>query len=661
VLLDINSLSGIGLDGVHSITEVSFESSAFVDDMVVKTTTGNLYVQAKRNISMSDNEDSEFMKTIHQFVNQFLQDPSGSHKFVLATSSCSSSKIKQELRKIVESIRLNDTGFKDNPLNKSEEDTYIKVKNCITTSFVAITNKIITDTPTTEILKKMYVAIADVQQGMPLEGAILTILTSKSSVRPELFLSATISLALSLASARQSINKRGLESRLGNYIGTLTPEKKQAVEQDFLKIEMCAGKISSGREILLVESFINGQDFLIVELIRFNDTGEKKVVFHDAQCELLNGSKWNVLARAATISGIERYIEERADRFKDKRIGLLPINTEDDVELSPFALAYGEYCEDIRKGNSHPLKCLHCGDPISENGAPFVEIDEIGAEHALGLVHKKCLAPLDRVLGAIKAEVFDEYDYLKDFDYRTWYECIQSGQAMFGSLEGKLNQVMFMGWNPEGHGEYKGNYCVKINLEDGSSKFVHHRSKVVRETLESATERAKYFNAQFERDRLKGNPSCYTSKNETFGAYSIVMKMKDEDEDCIECIDAEAVKYTLAIEKAYDRLTNYYAPLFILLDIETGQPIIISNTIFVLNNPLKFKSFLSNWSKAGIELPKYKIDILKSDHEFDSFLSKYLKKDIQIVANPLFDMNFSPLSGLVFRHIEELVEEKAGR
>jgi hypothetical protein len=420
---------------------VSFESSAFVDDMVVKTTTGNLYVQAKRNISMSDNEDSEFMKTVHQFVNQFLQEPSGSHKFVLATSSGSSSKIKQELRKILESIRLNDAGFKDNPLNKSEEDTYRKVKNCISTSYFAITNKNIADATITEILKKMYVAIADVQQGMPLEGAILTILASNSRVKPELFLSATISLALSLASARQSINKNGLDSRLGNYIGALTPEKKHAVEQDFFKIEMCAGKISSGRELLLIESFIDGQDFLIVELIRFDDSGNKKVKFHDNLCELVNGSTWSVLSRAATYSGIERYIEERSDKFKDKRIGFLPINTDDDVENSPFALAYGDYCEDIRKGNDLPFRCLHCGDSISENGAPFVEIDEMGADHILGLVHKKCLNPLDRVLGEIKAEVFDEYDYLKDFDYKTWFEFLQTGQAMFGSLEGKLNQV----------------------------------------------------------------------------------------------------------------------------------------------------------------------------------------------------------------------------
>ncbi|MFH1028311.1 MAG: hypothetical protein V1791_09940, partial [Pseudomonadota bacterium] len=114
-------------------------------------------------------------------------------------------------------------------------------------------------------------------------------------------------------------------------------------------------------------------------------------------------------------------------------------------------------------------------------------------------------------------------------------------------------------------------------------------------------------------------------------------------------------------EKAYDRYSSYYAPVFILLDLKTCQPIIVENTIFVLNNPLKLKSYLTNWSKAGIELPEYKIEILKTDHEFDSFLSRYLKKGIQIVANPLFDMVLNPLSGLVFTHIDEIIEERAQR
>jgi hypothetical protein len=134
--------------------------------------------------------------------------------------------------------------------------------------------------------------------------------------------------------------------------------------------------------------------------------------------------------------------------------------------------------------------------------------------------------------------------------------------------------------------------------------------------------------------------------------------MKDDFEECIECINAEVAKYTLAIEKAYDRFSNYYAPVIILLDKESGQPIIANNTVFVIDNPLKLNSYIANWSKAGITLPEYKIEIIKSDYEFDNFIAKCIKNKIQVVANPLFDMRLSPISGIVFQHIDKIIAKK---
>jgi hypothetical protein len=504
----------------------------------------------------------------------------------------------------------------------------------------------------------MHVTIADVQQGMPLEGAILTLLISKSKVKPELLLSVTISLALSLASTRQSINKIGLESKLGNYIGPLTPEKRQSIEKDFFDFEIANGEMASGREVLLVKSFLEGYDFIIIELIRFDDAGNKRVKFYENVCEILNGSTWEIIYRAATHAGIERYVKERSDFFKDKKIAIVPINAKEDVENGAFSQAYRDLCRNILESNEQMLRCLHCGDYISENGAPLIEIDEMGAEQAVGFVHITCLRPLDRVLGSVKSPIFDEYDYLKDFDYKTWFNLVQNGQALFCSLQGKLNQVMVMGWNPEGVSKFKGNYCVKINLEDGSSRYVHHRGKIVRETLSSATKKAEFANSEIKKAFLKGDPDCYTSKNNTFGSYSSVMKIKDDDEVCIECISAEVEKYTLAIEKTYERFSNYYAPVIILLDKESGQPIIVNNTVFVIDNPLKLNSYIANWSKASITLPEYKIEIIKSDYEFDSFIAKCIKDKIQVVANPLFDMQLNLLSGIVFQHIDDIIAKK---
>ena len=287
----------------------------------------------------------------------------------------------------------------------------------------------------------------------------------------------------------------------------------------------------------------------------------------------------------------------------------------------------------------------------------MIEVDQEGYKHELGFVHKTCNKPIDRVIGLVEAQIFEEYSYLKDFDYKTWSEVVQKGQALFSAMRGKINQVVIMAWNPEGESKFKGKYCIKINLEDGSSRYVHHRGKIVRETLSSATEKVAFFNSSFNKSKLKGDPSCYTSNNEAFGPYSFAMKMKDENEECIECINAEVAEYTFAIEKAYDRFSNYYAPVIMLIDKNTGQPIIAHNTLFFIDNPLKLKSYIANWAKAGITLPEYKIEIIKSDYEFDMIVSKCLKKDMQLVANPLFDMNLNPISGIVFKKFEEMTKK----
>ncbi|KIX13696.1 hypothetical protein [Dethiosulfatarculus sandiegensis] len=653
MLLEMDSLIGIGLDGVHSINTVSFESSSCIDDITLTTDIGNLYFQAKRNISISGNVNSEFYKTTSQFVNQFLSDPTSNDKYILATSSTASSKVRYDLRKILESVRLNDTNFKENPLNKSEKEVYAKLKNNLSTAYQNSTNEVIAETILVSLLKRIYVVIADVQQGTPLEGAILTVLSARSKVKPELLFSITISLALSLASQRQSINKRGIESKLARYLDPISLENKLTVEKDMLNVEFDGSNIPSDQDVLLVDSILNEADYMIITLFRFDDAGNKRAQFYGDTCKTPNGIEWKVIHRAATYAGIHRFIEEKPDLFTDKKVVILEPAA--DTELSSsFSLAYQELCKSVLERNTQILQCLHCGDFISESSSPLIEIDQTDADHSLGLVHKSCLKPIDRVIGLIKSDFFEDHNFLKHFDYKSWIDLAPKGQALFASLQGKIKQVMFMAWNPEGASEFKGNHCLKINLKDGSSRYVHHRGQIVRKTMSSASDMASFFNSQFEQARLNGDPTCYSSAKEVFGPYSICMQMKDESEECIECINAEVVKYTLAIENAYNRFSNYYAPVVALFSKESGQPVIVKNTLFIIDNPLKLKVFLDNWSKAGIVLPEYKIEIIKSDDEFDKILSKLLKSGIQVVANPLFDMKQNPLSGIVFRHIDEL-------
>ena len=125
--IDIAGL--VGITGEHLVSEVWFESAAPIDDLQITSRNGRLiYLNIKRSLSLSDDLESDFGSVIEQFVRAFVANPAGNAIFCLATSGESSGKILYDLRKLCEAIRLNDTGFQSNPLNKSEIDTLARYK-----------------------------------------------------------------------------------------------------------------------------------------------------------------------------------------------------------------------------------------------------------------------------------------------------------------------------------------------------------------------------------------------------------------------------------------------------------------------------------------------------------------------------------------------------
>ena len=380
--------------------------------------------------------------------------------------------------------------------------------------------------------------------------------------------------------------------------------------------------------------------------------GNKKLKFKDKQCLLPDGTVWQVIHRAATYTGIQRYIEEIEHNSNDKKLAIISKNSEEDSDLSKFAIAYGELCKRKLLELEGPFNCIKCGDAISEDAAPLIEIDCESSANNVGLAHKNCLEPIDRVLGMIDAEIFREYEFLRDFDYYIWFNQLQGGQGLFNGLHGKPTQIYPMAWKSDAHRLSKGKYCIKINLEDGSSRYVHERGKVLKQSLEAAEKDLRLFFEWFNEGKSKKDPWCYTSKNEQFGKYSILEKLKDNDEICIECVNAEIVVCTKVIEDAYSNIKNFYAPVFFLTDKDSGLPILFKNTLFILNNPLELGNYIDNWKKAGIEMPEYSIKIIKTDEEFDLFMAQLLLQDgVQVVANPKFNMNAEPISGIVFQEI----------
>ena len=340
-------------------------------------------------------------------------------------------------------------------------------------------------------------------------------------------------------------------------------------------------------------------------------------------------------------------MENNADRFANSRVVIIRTKDEKDLEDQPHIDVYSEYCKTLLESNESLLLCLHCGEPISEDQAPMVEIDQEGEEHRLGLVHQGCLNAIDRVLGVLDSELFRENRLIRNFDYAAWFQAAKRGQGWLGALDQGRNQVIRVAWKPDYHQVSKGAWCVKIGLEDGSARYVRDRGRVVRYSQEEASEVATDLNRSFEIGHREQDPWCYTSVNEYFGTYAVAVKMVAEDEDCLLCVQADAVRYSKAIGTTYSKFENYYTPLAILLDAVSGQPIAMEGTIPMITNPLKIHRYIKNWQRAGMELPEFVLSIIDSDDQFDKFVAKVKADGVTVAIDPRFDMNGHLCSGFV--------------
>lgn len=652
-LTGLGFLDDFGLNEEAEIREIYFESENPIDDIALTTDMGNIFIQAKRSINLSARLDSEFSGVVKQFITQYIKNNNAIHKYVLAVSPSASSKIIRDLRKLTESARLNRAPSDPNPLSKSEESALDTIKDVAKSHFLKQSGKELDEKRFLEFFSRVYIAVLDIEKGGTLERAVLTLLSKESAVPPAILWDALISLGLTLSKNRQSIDKHALEEKIGRYLVSSEPPHKESREGDLFNIE-ANGEFLSGREVILIDSFMDEYDYLLMEFIRFEDDGTKRVKFENGAVTLLNGETYNVLSRASTYAGVERFIEQHKDELQDKSICILPANVDESIEEQPFPIAHRKLCQEILSQHGGEIVCIHCCESISEDLLPVVEIDEEGKKHDVGYAHESCLKPTDRVLGRLSSELFREYPWLKDFDYSGWFRSVIQGQGLFRGLPAGYTDIYPIAWKPDHNPYGKGKWCIKFNLEDGSTRYAHERGRVKRMSHESAIEWAEQFNRHFEEAKKNNNPWCYSANGDTYSQYSTLVKMLPDGEKCVLCESAEPEQINRSIEDAYSQVKYFYAPLLLFLDRESGLPIVNGNAIFLLSNPLNIENILDNWKKVGIEYEDYSTSIIYTDEEFDKFVSEVKADGLVVLVDPVLNLNGELSKGLVIENFYEL-------
>ncbi|WP_273832344.1 hypothetical protein [Guptibacillus sedimenti] len=666
MVVEMDLSNSIDVKANTYIKQVAFETRDIIDDLVVTTKENEkLFLQMKRTASFTKSEDSDFYKAINQFVTQYIQEGQSVNSYILVTTSNTSSPIKNDLRKILESIRLNPLTFIENPLNKSEKSVFDRFKSLIKEIYKKVKSEEMSEQQFLDFSSKVIISILDIEDGMAFEKSVLTALSSKiDKVSPRFFWSFLISTSLSFASSRMSVLCNELKDKWKGYIYNPNEIDNSGDDAErFFSFILNEDKFSLGKDVVLVEGseelsegFSN--KMLLMELYRFDEDGSKRIKFIDNGFIILkNGIKMKVLHRTSTNVGMDRYLIENKENLPYDELVIAEANGIENVEQELPVKLHKEICQKYIKENKNEfMNCLHCGKGISEKSYA-IEVDDLYERSILGVVHIDCLRPIDRVLGFIDSEIFNEYNYLRKFDYNLWINSMKGSQAMLSGLKSvKTPSVVHMAWNPYGGSNNQFNNCVKINLSNGDFVYISNRGKVDRFNKSEAKKAAKRFNESFEKSDQ--DPFGYTSVNYFYGTYSYLMEIKNDNEDFLECVSAEVEKYNKHIGIQYSKNMNFYAPLLTITLLESEELLTLDGSLVFLSDPMTLKNYLNNWKKIGLDLKDYELNIISSDEDFDNIMREFDRKNMKGIIDPILNMRGELSQGILLENINKL---KMGR
>jgi hypothetical protein len=652
------------LNNKSQIEKIHFETDTPIDDLRVDLTNSKtLFFQIKRNLALSSIETSDFYKTIEQFLIEEINGKPKLKQYILATTTDSSKKIRQDFRKILISIQLNDKTFSENPLNESERDTFEKVKALSETIYLKHAKTKLTEETYISFLKKISIEIIDIENGHPIEKAALMTITSIGFKKPELIWSILIKNCLFYASERLSIDKKSIEEILNRYIQKETEiSSDDELQEELFKTEVIRqGEYAVGKDVLLIKSFHENFDYMIVELYRFTTDCKPKCTYYDNKIKVASGMEWIVIQRFATHAGLERYLDKNISNLKGDRIAMLPAKDIETVESTECAQLHKSFLEDLFKKSFSPLSCIHCGKGVYTNEAYLIEVDDRDTQSAVGNIHETCVRPIDRIIGIPILPNEKEEEYLKTFDFKLWISLVLKGQGLFNALKLSPNlmqgRMPILAWNPHEEYDAEYSYCVRFTLEDGTFSYDYHRSRIVRLNKMEAESRKEMYETKYKEDKDKNDPYCITSINHSSGNYSHLVKTKNPEEVILEIIKVEVVRYSNLIAKAFNKEISYYAPLCILRDSETETFINISNVIPLISDPLNFKNILNNWVAAGISFENIELKIIKSDKDFDNYIRMFLADGYVPIIDPELDKNQQLIKGYPIQNYDDIIEK----
>jgi hypothetical protein len=199
----------------------------------------------------------------------------------------------------------------------------------------------------------------------------------------------------------------------------------------------------------------------------------------------------------------------------------------------------------------------------------------------------------------------------------------------------------------------RGTWCVRINLDNGDARYSAERHRVVRRSEIDAVAAAERLNTYFDEFRGKKDPICHVTLqgSEAIAPFSTAIMQGADVDACIPVTRAEPVLYTRSIARAHSTANQYYAPLALLIERATDEPVVLNGVVHLISDPLKLDSMVANWAKGGLNLPDFVVTFLRTDDEFDKYVAKLLADGLEVVIDPVVDMSGALIRGFLVQDL----------
>lgn len=588
--------------------EVAMETENEIDDLRIRTAERTIFVQAKTTLSVSGKPNSEFRKVIDQFLRQDAHSKSGDH-FVLIVSSDSGSRVKVELKTVLDTMRLNRWSDFDT-WTKPQRDVARTLRETIEESYRVQFKSSLSEGELHQLIAKMWVfeqsRTADQQRY--LIDALHCAIPTTEGVWGRLY-----AVAEDLIRKRRAITREGLKQFFLELNWNEEP-KDLNLRQSLPTI------IPSGCEFLLAD---RGGNFSLLALPRFDNEGNKIVSVTDQRLLFKNEEICTVLARGSSMKSLTIAIEAIQPSTWPQNNGKLIVHDyrKGNDDLTIAAKAHSASLRSILETRPNFSLCLICGHAPKANGSVVAEVDE-GA-HTVGLVHRACLDGSVRVHGYWKDDRFP-IDTVVDLELLNHFEQLCNGGAAVHGYQRRYPQtgLVVAEWAPENLGRRRGPYVLQLVTEgDDVGYYCDYTQKTVGTTEEDAEELAAFYRT------LLGDESANYFALGDSDTYGFIKDLEAAGSHKREKVTDIVVRKEPYVTRQWESQMRFWTPLLYLLS--DGQPVRNQGRTVLFSDPEKVDPFVQ---ENDINLPT--LSLIETDAMFDIVFSNELFEGGELVIDP---------------------------